>query len=468
MLLISAVRLNAITIEIETLKKSSQPLFQINSNEIYKWLILQENYEKYGEYITDTIPPLNIIAQSKTPDSLVSYGYHSFLNGMYQAYSDHRPFELSPDMIWLLISQGFAHHVNNNAEKLRHYFVDFEGKTTLVVRDDRILLDDPNSPWEDVFPEFSKQISKHTGNELIEALTCSFSTTTPTTKVASEITIMHALKQYFEFMELAAACGIPTVKLDGTPEDWKLIIDKANYLRKYELDWWLDELEPVLKQIYESSKGNIDRKFWRNMFRVHSEDDYGDIVAIDGWIAKFYPYDKDGNRLDLKIIASGNNLPDEIVKVDLEYYYVNGKATEHTPLELWAGFDGLEQNSKDYTLTPHIGWMIKKRDDATKRLKESFAKMNVDPYGENDNFIDGINITVKTIPEELLSLGHIYKLIIHFKDKIILPDEFYNLQVDELWLEGKIDDDEKAKIIKNLPNTSLRINYEDYNKANKK
>lgn len=46
---------------------------------------------------------------------------------MYQAYADHRPFVLSPDMIWLLISQGFARHINANQESMRNELVDFSG-----------------------------------------------------------------------------------------------------------------------------------------------------------------------------------------------------------------------------------------------------------------------------------------------------------------------------------------------------
>ena len=90
--------------------------------------------------------PANIIANSRLPDNLVNYGYHSFFDGMYQAYMDHRPVVLSPDVIWLLISQGFSQHVNANAEKLRHHLVNFNGKLTLIVNTAMVTLDNPNSP----------------------------------------------------------------------------------------------------------------------------------------------------------------------------------------------------------------------------------------------------------------------------------------------------------------------------------
>ncbi len=43
---------------------------------------------------------------------------------------------LSPDMIWLLISQGFAHYVNAHAEELRPLLVSHDAKKKLNVRDD--------------------------------------------------------------------------------------------------------------------------------------------------------------------------------------------------------------------------------------------------------------------------------------------------------------------------------------------
>ena len=50
------------------------------------------------------------------------------LSGLYKAYSNHYPFRIKPDDIWLLIVQCFSYHVNVNSEKLRTFFVDFEGK----------------------------------------------------------------------------------------------------------------------------------------------------------------------------------------------------------------------------------------------------------------------------------------------------------------------------------------------------
>jgi hypothetical protein len=381
---------NGITFQVEKLSKPEKLLQTISPTDIWERLILSEiDIPPYrvknlstlvGTAEKDMEVPFDIIARSKAPDQLVNFGEHSFFNGMYRAYADHRPFVLSPDMIWLLIIQGFAQHVNAHPEKMRSYFVDYSGKQTLVVMTDKIKLDNPQSPWDEIFPEFTKQIAKHVGDDLIELLSAGFSTTTPVEKLASEITIMNAMKSYFEFIILYIVCGIPEITLTGTPDDWRKILDKTKQLSRYDLSWWTNELEPLLKEFVKASEGKIDKSFWRNMFKYHSQKKYGAPKIIDGWIVKFFPYDKDGKRNDLKKLEGGDNLPKEIVKVDLKYIYSDETKNlgETTLLELWAGFTGLEQNSENFALKPVIGWMIRKKDVNNELLRKKFDENNRD------------------------------------------------------------------------------------------
>ena len=276
------------------------------------------NIEPYEIKKKNIKVPYHIIAKSESPDSLVSFGPNSFFNGMYQAYADHRPFVLSPDMIWLLISQGFARHINANQESMRNELVDFSGKLSLIVREDK-KLEDPTLSWEKIFPQFTEQISQYAGKHLTELLTCNFSTTTSLEKVASEITIMEAVKPYFEFIIIRIVCGIPEITLEGTPEDWEKLLHKARGLKEYKLDWWISELEPLLEEFVKASKGEVNKDFWRNMFKYHSQKRYGAPNIIDGWIVKFFPYDMEGKRNNLKQLEGKNCLPDEIAKQIAEF-----------------------------------------------------------------------------------------------------------------------------------------------------
>jgi hypothetical protein len=433
----------AMTFTIETLKRPDNRLPVSAYTDILEGL-MRADFESYG-----------IVAKSVLPDSLVNFGYHPFFNGMYQAYADHRPFTLSPDMIWLLISQGFARHVNQNAEALRDKFVAFTGKETLIVRDDRIILEDPNSPWGDVFPEFTKQISQHTGKELTQTLLSDFTTTTPISRIASEITIMEAVKPYFNFVVLRIVCGIPEITIQGTPEDWEKLREKAGKLRKYQLDWWIDELDPILDQFIQFSRGKVDMEFWRNMFKYHTEAKYGNPKVIDGWIVKFFPYDKTGKRTSLKEITATDNLPNEIVKVDVQYIAAGQGNSTSTPLELWAGFVGLRQDPNNLGLTPQIGWMIRKKDSANLVLKEKLQQDNASGSG-------AISIRVKEVPQEIMELGYIKNLDIYFIDSIVIPDAMPNMKIDNLRLHGKITDAEMERLHRLFPNTNLAINDRFY------
>lgn len=280
---VSTFAQNGITFKVEKLSKPEELLHLHSPNEIYESLILSDmNIEPYEIKEKNIKVPYHIIAKSESPDSLVSFGPNSFFNGMYQAYADHRPFVLSPDMIWLLISQGFARHINANQESMRNELVDFSGKLSLIVREDK-KLEDPTLSWEKIFPQFTEQISQYTGNHLTELLTCNFSTTTSLEKVASEITIMEAVKPYFEFIIIRIVCGIPEITLEGTPEDWEKLLHKARGLKEYKLDWWISELEPLLEEFVKASKGEVNKDFGATCLNIiHRNDTEPQTLLMDG------------------------------------------------------------------------------------------------------------------------------------------------------------------------------------------
>jgi hypothetical protein len=410
-----------------------------------------------GTIKKDIVVPFNIIARSNAPDSLIYEGSHSFFNGMFQAYAEHRPFVLSPDMIWLLISQGFARHVNANPEKMRPYFVDYSGKLSLIVPTDKVTLDNPQSPWEEIFPQFTEQIAKHIGKDLIQLLSADFSTTTPIEKVASEITIMEAMKPYFEFIVMRIVCGIPEITLKGTPEDWEKVLNKAKLLSRYDLEWWTKELVPLLEEFVNASRGKVNKDFWRNMFKYHTPEKYGAALIIDGWIVKFFPYDKKDKRNNLQQLEFGDNLPEEIVKVDLQYIEQYSDTTLITPLELWSGFIGIEQNKESFALTPVIGWMIRKKDITNNEAFKQKLK------ADNDSNWSGIAIRVKEVPSELFDMEQIKSLEIAFIGKIVIPEQLAKVKIEKLTLSGEIDEAEIKQIRAMFPDSKLIINKKSIN-----
>jgi len=82
-----------ITFQLEELSKPERHLEMQSSSDVYEYLV-----NMYQTNDTNS----NIVAKSRLPDSIVNFGYHSFFDGMYFAFMEHRPIVLSPDMIWLL------------------------------------------------------------------------------------------------------------------------------------------------------------------------------------------------------------------------------------------------------------------------------------------------------------------------------------------------------------------------------
>ncbi|RZK75594.1 MAG: DUF4419 domain-containing protein [Pedobacter sp.] len=442
-----------VTFKVEDLVPPGKLLPVSASSKLYQSMIASDAGLSAYEVKQLTKPfEYNIVSQSKDPDSLIMFGQHPFFNGMYQAYADHRPFVLSPDMILLLLDQGFARHVKFNAEALRKHFVSQSGKLSLVIVNNKIKLDNPSSPWEEVFEGFEKEISKHTSKELAKTLTADFTTTTPVTRIATQTALMESVKPYFQFVQITISCGIPEITLEGSPRDWERVLEKAQIMKKYELSWWIDELEPLLKEFIKASKGKADKDFWRNMFKYHTLKVYGSPKSIDGWIVKFYPYSNDGQRNGLKELRSSNTLPSEILKVDMLHSEVKGGSVVNTPLELWSGFVGLDQDEKTFALKPRMGWMVRKKDNRlSQTMVEKFKEGATEPF-------EGIYIRVDTIPPELFTLSKIDKLTIDFINEVNIPDKLSKIEISSLNLYGKISADGIERLKKLFPKSRLNIN----------
>lgn len=202
----------------------------------------------------------------------------------HDAFYEHRPLALSPDAVWFTIAQGFATHVNRNAEALRDRFVRHQGKLKLIVSRPDFVLGTLN-PWPEAFAAFSEQIASHVG-KLRDLVVADFSTTGPLERAASEVVLMDAFQAYFQY-EMMIGCGIPAITLLGTPDDWRSIRRRAQMLSEYGLEHWTDALLPVLDKIVATAEGKDDPTFWQSFFHYES----GSMPdSLTGWIHVLFPY----------------------------------------------------------------------------------------------------------------------------------------------------------------------------------
>ena len=218
--------------------------------------------------------------------SKVDGGFQGFLASVYRAYCEHRPLVISPDIVWLTITQGVAHHMALHAERLRHRLVKHEGKISLNFSFEGWVLGSPENPWEEAFRSWTDKIREHVGEKLHGDLVCDFSTTGTVERAASEVIMLDIFQHYFRYLAIGI-CGIPEITLLGNVSDWERLASKVKGLRVFDMDWWLDHLQPLCDEFVNARKGCPNVGHWQNICKLKSE--YGGDV-INGWIAKFFPY----------------------------------------------------------------------------------------------------------------------------------------------------------------------------------
>jgi hypothetical protein len=280
------------------------------------------------------------------------YLQNNFIGAFMIAYNGHGDILLNPDDIWLAISFYFSTYVDNNAEKLRYKFVNHDGKKKLVVKD---TLDEKE--WQPFFSVIIQQIRENTKEGIVDELSCDFSTTTEIKAIISTAIIMNSFKKYFEYCRMIMQCGINNVYFEGIREDWIKLINKANNLKKYDVDGklinYLKHIEIILKEFLNTFDGKPNVKFWNKIMTINRETlGSGNEQYISGWITHFYGI---YNEVSL------DKIPDYSICVPVELQ--NQKTGKTKELEINSNWCSVSKVS-EYFYKPDIGLcIVEKYDD---------------------------------------------------------------------------------------------------------
>jgi len=352
---------------------------------------------------------INIEATSKHNPNLFYMGGNGFIVAVVTAFAQHLPLELAPDHIWALITYAFAKHVDKHPEELRHNFVSHEGKRRIMIHtSDGFQMSQKNNPdtgatpeeWEEeVFAQFSAEIRSYIGEKTHDALVAKFTSTTPSSKAASEVVLMAAMKHYFSY-GMQTECGIPEITLLGTEQDWIALRQRAETLGKLMMpefeQYWMPALLPVLDKFLESYKGQVDHGFWQSMVKLrHNGWGSGHRKFISGWVQIFFPPSEYPGITDKEVTAmrqwnefyfSGPK-PDEFPSVqsfapcDWNYH-----GSKHD-LEFHAGIVGASQDPKTGCLSPVTGWYVihTPPKDKARSMEDIFKEIDDLERGHKDD-----------------------------------------------------------------------------------
>ena len=323
------------------------------------------------------IETLKIVLNNKLPkpkqwdeNKIWSFGYHKVLLGYLNAYFDHCPIKVSPNIIWQLILNLFSKYVNDYSEKLRNIFVNFEGKKDIeCIRIGKFK--DVYKYEDDLIDEFCKRISENIGTELTDILTPNFTTSTKESIIAGKVSIMSTFKKYFNYRIGMVSCGIPYILLEGNLEDWKKILEKLKSLSK--CGFSTKKIEEDIIEIINTKEGKINLDFWRKIIMetkgtITEVKDCMDVEVerelITGWILDFYNKTQ-VKKDDLK------NLKEEVISAPVTVKEV--ETGETRPAVIYAGIRDLKQDPNTFIVEPIVNYCFS--------FNEPFCSM---PFEEED------------------------------------------------------------------------------------
>ena len=306
------------------------------------------------------IETLKIVLNNKLPkpkkwdeNKIWSFGYHKVLLGYLNAYFDHCPIKVSPNIIWQLILNLFSKYVNDYSEELRNIFVNFEGKKDIeCIRIGKFK--DVYKYKDDLIEEFCKRISENIGTELTDILTPNFTTSTKESIIAGKVSIMSTFKKYFNYRIGMVSCGIPYILLEGSLEDWKKILEKLKSLSK--CGFSTKKIEEDIIEIINTKEGKINLDFWRKIIMetkgtITEVKDCMDVEVerelITGWILDFYNKTQ-VKKDDLK------NLKEEVISAPVTVKEV--ETGETRPAVIYAGIRDLKQDPNTFIVEPIVNY----------------------------------------------------------------------------------------------------------------
>lgn len=240
----------------------------------------------------ETMTEPNFIPRGERPkgyEELKNAGASLLIRGLHHSFNRHLPFALTPQMIWSTLLDVAKTTVTLNPKEYKSKFgVEGGGQKELTVYKNSVHPS--QCDWMSYIPTFKGLLEKQIPKEVMELFCPAFSTLTPVIEISQLITFMGAVTPYYTF-NMGTSCGIPEIKLTGTHEDWKLLVEHTKKLADFfpKLAEYYDVLIPILEKIEQSWVGEtVDKKFWRSIYHYNSESgsDY-----VSGWINTLYAYE---------------------------------------------------------------------------------------------------------------------------------------------------------------------------------
>lgn len=213
--------------------------------------------------------------------------YSLFFQAVHEAYNQHLPFAIRPEVLAYLILHEIAVVVNAHPDDYRDLFTTSREKVIIMVRDDTLVKGDSCSDWGKTIGLFEGKMREFVPGQLLGNVIPGFSTDTPESRAATLVAFMDAAQSYYDY-RVMTLCGLPRIRLDGTSDDYQKLLASAielSHAFKRHLSMYFEHLIPVLQTIAAQAAGEpIKNDFWKNLYQYNSGS--GE-PTFSGWITAF-------------------------------------------------------------------------------------------------------------------------------------------------------------------------------------
>lgn len=245
---------------------------------------------KYN-YKTQEYSYLQKILREDIPFS--AFDYHAnYITYVQNSYSNHYKMVISPDILWYTIMCEIAHEVVSNSKQYSSIFTDDpNNKKQIIVygNEDDVLNMDA------VYDQLKVLVPVDT-----DIFVPKFSTSTEKSRLAILGSFLETCSPYYSYGMLA--CGIPSIRIEGTQNDWTLfsvkLLKLANIFKTHNkvYMWLMSDVLTVVSNICDIMTNGDDNKEWLSKIFAQEPCGSGSQYHIDGWITNLYLYKPDYPR----------------------------------------------------------------------------------------------------------------------------------------------------------------------------
>ncbi|KAN0030152.1 hypothetical protein ACTA71_009913 [Dictyostelium dimigraforme] len=289
---------NSITFNVCNTIKNKVKYEDFSIESIMNYQEVAEEYDEEGNIIGEPAIELKekVIINSSLNEKSKFIGCNSFFHSAIKAFSEHYHLNIRPDDIWMSILNNFSTYINKYAEDIRDRLVCFkDGKKLLIVETKYPIL---KALHDQLTIEISKEIEKYIKDPSIrDWIIPNFSTTTPTYTVVFASALMSTVKSFFDY-KCFTRCGLPSVTLFGSVDDWLNLKERIERLKEFDLEKegtnqimgeWVSMLHPIIDEFISTASGKPNIKWWS---RIADERAISGGPIITGWITVFSIFNK--------------------------------------------------------------------------------------------------------------------------------------------------------------------------------